>query len=123
MEEELDRLQLIVEVFDDLGNFEGEWPYEVTRSSITEWEEIDALDFEQGKTLVRYLLLSKLKEHSPLTWTLLTNNTCLNEFLYEGVPSNIVSEIPRLSVVNAAVERMYDCLSRLVLEENIRIAH
>lgn len=123
MYEELDELQLIVEVFDHEGNFEGEWAYEVSRSSITQWEEIDIQDFEQGKTLVRYLLLSKLKEHSPITWELLANNTCLSEFLYEGVPSNIVAEIPRLSVVNAAVDRMYDCLSRVVLEEDIRVAH
>ena len=27
------------------------------------------------------------------------------------------------NVVNAAVDRMYDCLSRVVLEEDIRVAH
>ena len=125
MEEELEQeqLQLVVEVFDDLGNFQGEWAYDLSRSSIERWEEADLDDFEQGKSLVRYLLLSKLQQHSFITWQLLTNNTCLGEFISEGVPDEIVTEIPRLSVVNTAVDRMYECLSQLVLEEEIRIAH
>jgi len=123
MEEELEQLQLVVEVYDQVGNYEGEWTYDVSRSSLEQWEEADMLDFEQGKCLVRYLLLSRLKEHSFITWQLLTNNTCLGEFLSDGVPSSIVAEIPRLSVVNAAVDRMYECLSKLVVDEDIRIAH
>lgn len=123
MEEELEQLQLVVEVYYPEGNFAGEWVYDVSRNSLEQWEVADMLDFEQGKCLVRYLLLSRLKEHSFITWQLLDNNTCLGEFLSDGVPSSLVAEIPRLSVVNAAVDRMYDCLSKLVVDEEIRIVH
>lgn len=123
MEEELEQLQLVIEVYDNYGNFEGEWAYDVSRSSIEQWEEADLRDFEQGKSLVRYLLISRLKDHSPITWKLLTNNTNIGDFLTFGVPDDIIAEIPRLSVVNTAVDRMYDCLSKLVIDEDIRIAH
>ena len=123
MAEELDQLQLVVEVFDEDGNFEGEWAYDVSRISLEQWEEADLQDFKQGKSLVRYLLLSKLQDHCSLTWKLLTNNTCLGEFLHEGVSEELETEIPRLSIVNTAVDHMYACLSKLVLDENIRIAH
>jgi|18_taG_2_1085343.scaffolds.fasta_scaffold22671_3 hypothetical protein len=125
MEEELDLelLQLVVEVFDHQGNFQGEWAYDISRHSIEQWEGVDMDDFDQGKSLVRYLLLSRLKQHSFITWKLLTDNTCLGDFLSDGVADELVSEIPRLCVINAAVDKMYDCLSRLVLDEEIRIAH
>ena len=123
MEEDLEELQLVVEIFDLQGNYVGEWAYDVSRSSIQQWEEADRLDFEHGKCLVRYLILTRLKEHSFITWQLLTNNTCLGEFLSNGVPNSIVEEIPRLSILNTAVDRMYDCLCRLVVAEDIRIAH
>ena len=123
MEEELEQVQLIVEMYDELGNFEGEWDYEVSRDSIENWEKVDWANIEDGMSLVRFLLLSRLKEHSPLTWKLLSNNTSMGEFLTEGVPKYLVEEIPRLSIVNIAVERMYACLSKLVIEEQIRIEH
>ena len=123
MEEELDRVQLVIEVYDDLGNFEGEWGYEISRESIIDWEHADLLDIEDGKSLVRFLLLSRLKEHSPLTWRLLSNNASIGDFLNEGVSEDLVTEIPRLSIVNIAVDRMYACLSKLVLDEDIRITH
>lgn len=122
-EVEVEQLELVVEVFDHEGNFDGEWTYAVTRNSIEQWEAVDTLDYDHGKSLVRYLLLSKLKEHSYITWELLSNNTCLGEFLTEGVPGSIVLEIPRLSVVNTAVDRMYDCLCRIVIDEQIRVVH
>ena len=123
MEEEVEHLELVVEVFDHEGNFDGEWTYEVSRNSIEQWEKADTDDLEQGKSLVRYLLLSKLKEHSYITWELLANNTCIGEFLTEGVPSDTVLEIPRLSVVNIAVDKMYDCLCKIVIDEHIRTVH
>lgn len=123
MDEELDKLQLIVEIFDEDGNYEGEWTYDVSRGSIIQWEEVDMQDGAQGKTLVRCLLLTKLKEHSPSIWDLLTNNSSVVEFLAEGVPSGLVAEIPRLSIINTAVDRIYECLSKLVLQQQIRIAH
>jgi len=123
MEEEIEQLELVVEVYDHVGNYEGQWSYEVSRDSIKQWEQADTEDFKQGKSLVRYLLLSRLKEHSYITWELLSKNTCLGEFLTDGVPTDLVLEIPRLSIVNAAVDRMYDCLCRLVVDEHIRMIH
>ena len=123
MDEVVVELQLVIEVYDDYGNFEGEWTYEVSRESIEEWEEVDSQDTLSGKTLVRYLLLSRLEEYSPITSRLLKNNVCKAEFIVAGVPDSIISEIPRLRLVNIAVDRMYDCLSDIVIRENIRIVH
>ena len=123
MDEQIDELQLVIEVYDDRGNFEGEWAYEVSRESIEDWEEADQHSSQEGRTLVRYLLLSRLAEYSPITWQLLKNNVCVGEFVAAGVPSSIVKEIPRLNIVNIAVNRMYDCLSELVISEKIRIVH
>jgi hypothetical protein len=123
MDERIDELHLVIEVYDDQGNFEGEWAYEVSRESIEDWERADQCNSREGKTLVRYLLLSRLAEYSPITWQLLKNNVCVGEFAAAGVPSNIVKEIPRLNTVNIAVDRMYECLSELVISENIRIVH
>lgn len=123
MEKGLTSLEIIIEVYDDSGRFEGEWDYTISRESLEEWEAIDIANFDEGRRLVRYLLLTKLREHSPLCWSLLINNTDMTEFLDSGVPSDIVAEIPRLSTLNIAADRVYDCLSSLVLEEDIRMAH
>lgn len=123
MAEELEGHTLIVEVYDNQGNFEGEWEYDISNDSLTNWEEVDMRDAEQGLALVRYLLLTNLKSNCFVTWDLLTRNTSLTEFITQGVPSSIVAEVPRLSIVNAAVDRMYDCLCDLVLKEEIRIGH
>ena len=122
-EVELEEIQLVVEVYDDFGNFEGEWAYEVSRESLEEWESIDCADSGAGKTMVRLLLISRLREHSQITWELLKNNVCRAEFTVAGVPEAIIREIPRLRTVNIAVDRMYSCLSELVITENIRIVH
>lgn len=123
MEKGLTSLEIIIEVYDDDGRFEGEWDYTLSRESLENWEAIDIANFNEGKRLVRFLLLTKLREHSPLCWALLINNTDMTEFLESGVPSNLVAEIPRLSTLNIAADRVYECLSSLVLEENIRMAH
>ena len=123
MANEIESMSLVVEVFDNAGNFEGEWDYEVSRESLAQWEEADTEDPQEGLSLVRYLLISRLREHSPITWQLLTNNTCITEFVDNGVSQDLVAEIPRLHIVNIAVQRMYECLSDLVFSENIRIYH
>ena len=115
--------QLVVEIYDDFGNFEGEWTYEVSDEFLEEWEDLDSQDSLLGKTLVRELLALRIEENSPVTSRLLKNNVCRTEFLVWGVPFSIISEIPRLRIVNVAVEKMYNCLSDLVIKENIRIVH
>lgn len=123
MDEYLTGMQLVVEVYDTSGNFEGEWDYDVSRDSLERWEEADSRDFREGKSLVRYLLISRLHDHCPLTWLLLTNNVNIGEFIDQGVPQDLIAEIPRLNVVNTAVDKMYSCLSNLVIEEEIRMVH
>ena len=123
MDNDLTGMQLVVEVYDNSGNFEGEWDYEVTRDSLERWEEADSQDFNEGKSLVRYLLISRLREHCSLTWRLLTNNVCLGEFIEGGVPQDLIAEIPRLNIINTAVDKMYSCLSQLVIDEEIRMVH
>lgn len=122
-EEPLDMLTLVVEVYDHTGSHEGNWEYEVSRNSIINWESIDHISEEDGKSLVRYLLITRLEEYSPITWKLLSNNSCMGEFLSEGVPDYLVNEIPRLGLINRAVEKMYNCLSAVVVNEEIRIVH
>lgn len=123
MEEDLIGMHLVVEVYDTSGNFEGEWDYEVTKEALERWEKADSTDLNEGKSLVRYLLLSRLKEHCSLSWRLLSNNLCLGEFIEGGIPNDLLVEIPRLFVINSAVDKMYECLSRLVLDESIRVVH
>ena len=119
----IEEIQLVVEVYDDFGNFEGEWAYEVSREALEEWERVDCGDSLAGKTMVRLLLISRLRQHSLLTWELLKNNVCRADFIVGGVPEDIINEIPRLRLVNIAVDKMYSCLSELVITENIRIVH
>ena len=123
MEEDLTGMLLVVEVYDTSGNYAGEWDYEVTREALNRWEIADSTDNNEGKSLVRYLLLSRLKEHCSLSWRLLANNLCLREFIDSGIPDELLIEIPRLFVINSAVDKMYECLSSLVLEESIRVVH
>lgn len=123
MDGELENVELVIEVYDDFGNFEGEWCYEVSRDAIEQWETADQVDAVQGLSMVRFLLLSRLAEHSPITWELLKNNVCMGEFVIQGIPKSIEREIPRLKIVNIAVDRMYNCLSNLVIDECIRTVH
>ena len=118
-----DQLELVVEVYDEWGNFEDQWAYDVSRASIEEWESADQQDNEQGRSLVRFLLLTKLGDYSPITLQLLQNNVCMGDFLTYGVPEDIVREVPRLHIVNMAVDKIYGILSELVIRENIRMVH
>lgn len=120
MEEE--ELELVVELCDNHLHFE-EWRYSVRPKDLIKWDIIDTEDPDEGLKMVRVLLLMGLSDNSPLTWELLHKNVVLMQFLEWGVPEYIEKEIPRLSLINRAIDKMYNCLVNLAVDQNIRKVH
>ena len=125
MDEELDYetdgIELLVVIED--GEALHECTYNLNYTAVRRWESMDLTDPETGLMLVRTLVLLKLREHNDSLHQLLVRNCYPAEFINEGITKSLCEEIPRLSLVNSIIDRVYDTLSGAVVELGFRTVH
>ena len=125
MDEELDyetdgvELLVVVEDGDELH----ECAYTLNYNALERWESMDLTDPETGLMLVRTLVLLKLREHNDSLHQLLVRNCYPAEFINEGIDESLCEDVPRLSLVNSIIEKVYDTLCDAVIELGFRTVH
>jgi len=125
MDEELDYetegVELLVVVED--GDRLHECVYTLSTKAIERWESMDLTDSETGLMLVRTLVLLKLREHNDSLHELLVRNCYPAEFINEGIGESLCEDVPRLSLVNSIIHKVYETLSTAVIDLGFRTVH
>ena len=125
MDEELDYetdgVELLVVVED--GDGLHECTYTLGYDALERWESMDLTDSETGLMLVRTLVLLKLREHNDSLHKLLVRNCYPAEFINEGIDELLCEDVPRLSLVNSIIHKVYETLSDAVIELGFRTVH
>ncbi len=119
--EDTEGIELLVVVED--GNELHECVYTLNHGALERWEFMDLTDPEVGLMLVRTLVLLKLREHNDSLHNLLVRNCYPVEFINEGIESSVCDDIPRLSLVNTIIDKVYETLCGVVVELGFRTVH
>jgi len=121
IDDDLEGVELLVVVED--GQELHECTYHINQEALERWEALDLVDPETGLLLVRTLVLLKLREHNDSLHTLLVRNCFPAEFINSGIDDSICRDIPRLSLVNDIIDKVYMTLGEAVVELGFRTVH